>query len=284
MNSHCSQGLYSVNLPIMNKSDPTKSNQTFTDFLNIISTLRGPDGCPWDKEQTPQTLRGNLIEEAYEAVEAIDDNDPPHVREELGDVLLLVAMLTQMYAETNEFNMDDVVSEISAKLIRRHPHVFGDEKVDDADEVLKNWDRIKIDLEGRSSLESALDGIPGSLPPLERSYKIQKKAAKQGFDWPDIEGPKSKIAEELTEIDEAIKSGSVSDLESEIGDLLFSVINYSRHLGIDPALALGRTNAKFERRFKHVESRMSEDGEKMAPENLEIMDGYWDSAKAQLDS
>lgn len=268
----------------MNNSDSTESNQTFADFLNIISTLRSPGGCPWDKEQTPQTLRGNLIEEAYEAVEAIDDNDPPHVREELGDVLLLVAMLTQMYAEADEFNMDDVVKEISAKLTRRHPHVFGDEKVEDADEVLKNWDRIKIDLEGRSSAESALDGIPGSLPPLERSYKIQKKAAKQGFDWPDIEGPKSKIAEELAEIDEAIETGSAIHLESEIGDLLFSVVNYSRHLGIDPALALGRTNAKFEKRFKHVESRMTEDGEKMAPENLEIMDGYWDSAKTQLDS
>lgn len=268
----------------MNKTDSHNSNQTFADFLNIISTLRGPDGCPWDKEQTPVTLRGHLIEEAYEAVEAIDDNDAPHVREELGDVLLLVALLTQMYAESDDFNMDDVVNEISAKLIRRHPHVFGDEKVNDADDVLKNWDRIKTDLEGRKSAESALDGIPRSLPPLERSYKIQKKAAKQGFDWPDIDGPKGKIAEELAEIDEAIKTGSSSEIESEVGDLLFSIVNYARHLGIDPALALGRTNAKFERRFKHVESRMNADGEKMAPENLEIMDGYWDSAKDQLDT
>ena len=149
---------------------------------------------------------------------------------------------------------------------------------------LKNWERIKVDIEGRSAANSALDGIPGSLPPLERSFKIQKKAAKQGFDWPDIDGPKGKILEELEEIDEAIDSGSMKDLESEIGDLIFSIVNYSRHLGIDPALALGRTNSKFEKRFRHVETRMNEDGEKMAPENLERMDDYWDSAKKEVDS
>ena len=268
----------------MKKPDTNRANKTFGEFLGIISTLRSPDGCPWDKEQTPLSLRGHLIEESYEAVEAIDENDPPHVREELGDVLLLIAMLSQMYAESGDFNISEVIDEVSAKLIRRHPHVFGDEKAHDAEEVLKNWEQIKVDIEGRDNSGSALDGIPGSLPPLERSYKIQKKAAKQGFDWPDINGPKGKILEEIEEIDEAVKSGSASELESEIGDLLFSVVNYSRHLGIDPALALGRTNAKFERRFRHVETRMSEDGVAMVPENLQVMDGYWDIAKDQTES
>lgn len=268
----------------MNNPDPDKTNKAFREFIEIITTLRGPDGCPWDKEQTPLSLRGHLIEEAYEAVEAIEDNDPPHVREELGDVLLLITMLSQMYAESGDFNISEVIDEVSAKLIRRHPHVFGDEKAHDADEVLKNWERIKVDIEGRDNSGSALDGIPGSLPPLERSYKIQKKAAKQGFDWPDIGGPKRKILEEIEEIDEAVKTGSTSELESEIGDLLFSVVNYSRHLGIDPALALGRTNVKFGKRFRHVETRMSEDGVAMAPENLEIMDGYWDTAKDHTES
>ena len=267
----------------MNNKNSSKTNSAFADFLEIIAALRGPDGCPWDKEQTPQSIRGHLIEESYEAVEAIDDNDPHHVREELGDVLLLIAMLSQMYSESGDFSFKEVIEEVSAKLIRRHPHVFGDEKYDDAEEVLKNWDRIKVDIEGRSA-DSALDGIPGSLPPLERSFKIQKKAAKQGFDWPDINGPKGKILEELEEIDEAIDSGSMKDLESEIGDLIFSIVNYSRHLGIDPALALGRTNSKFEKRFRHVETKMNEDGEIMAPENLERMDDYWDSAKKEVDS
>jgi len=256
-------------------------NNTFNDFLEIIDTLRSPEGCPWDKEQTPVTLRPHLIEEAYEAVEAIDDDDPDHVREELGDVLLLIAMISRIYSESGKFDFKDVIDEISAKLIRRHPHVFGDEKVHDAEEVLRNWDRIKKDVEGRTE-SSVLDGIPGSLPPLERSYKIQKKAAKKGFDWPDINGPRDKIFEEINEIEEAVANGRTSEIELEIGDLLFSVVNYARHLKIDPALALGRSNRKFESRFKHVETRMMEDGIPMSPENIEIMDRYWDSAKKEI--
>ena len=251
------------------------------EFLDIIATLRGPDGCPWDKEQSPESLRSNLIEESYEAVEAIDENDPEHVREELGDVLLLIAMMSQIYSESGEFTIKDVIGEISAKLIRRHPHVFGDEKVHNAEEVLKNWERIKNDVEGRRKDSSVLDGINGSLPPLERAYKIQKKAARRGFDWPDIKGPKEKIFEEISEIEEAVEKGTEAEIENEIGDLLFSVVNYSRHLGVDPALALRRCNTAFENRFRYVETHMEEDGHRMAPENLEIMDRYWDTAKKE---
>ncbi len=268
----------------MNNTDSKKQNQTFKDFLEIISSLRGPDGCPWDKEQTAESLRSHLIEESYETVEAIEENDPDHVREELGDVLLLISMISQIYSETESFTIYDVIEEISSKLIRRHPHVFGDEKVEGAQEVLKNWDRIKIEVEGRGNELSVLEGIPGSLPPLERSYKIQKKAAKSGFDWPDISGPREKIIEELNEIEIAVREESPEDIEGEIGDLLFSVVNYSRHLGIDPALALGRTNRKFEKRFKYVESNMYKDSIPMNPENIEIMDRYWDSSKKETQS
>lgn len=258
------------------------AKERFGEFLEIIAKLRSPEGCPWDREQTQKSLRGDLLEECYEAIEAIDDEDPPHVREELGDVLLLITMLSQINFESGNFNIGEVIEEISAKLIRRHPHVFGDEKVHDADEVLKNWDRIKTDIEGRHKGESAIAGIPTSLPPLERSYKVQKKAAKKGFDWPDISGPMSKISEELQEIEDARKTGDKDELENEVGDLIFSVVNYSRHLGINPTLALNRSNAKFEKRFRHVEEKMSEDGIEMNPKVLETMDAYWEKAKNQL--
>ena len=251
----------------------------FADFLEIIETLRSPEGCPWDREQTAVSLRGALLEECYEAIEAIDEDDPAHVREELGDVLLLIGMLSQIYRESGNFTISEVIQEISAKLIRRHPHVFGDETAQDAEEVLKQWDRIKVDIEGREQGDSVLDSIPASLPPLERSWKIQKKAAGKGFDWPDKDGPRSKILEELAEVDQAAESEDFSKLEEEVGDLLFSVVNYARHLGVEPALALRRTNSKFETRFKHVEKSMKQDGIQMSPEELEHMDSYWDEAK-----
>jgi len=253
----------------------------FGEFLDIIATLRGPGGCPWDQKQTPASLRSHLIEEVYETIEAIDENDADHVREELGDVLLLIAMISQIFAESGAFNIREVISEISAKLVRRHPHVFGDAKVRDADEVLLHWERIKVDIEGRDASESALNGVPTSLPPLERAYKIQKRAAKAGFDWPDSSGPRQKILEELNEIEEVEMNSQDGPerLEEELGDLLFSVVNYSRHLGIDPALAMARCNAKFESRYRHVERRMAEESKTMHPENLETMDRYWEDAK-----
>jgi tetrapyrrole methylase family protein / MazG family protein len=265
-------------------SDKTISDRSplFSEFVSIIETLRSPEGCPWDREQTSRTMRGFLLEEAYEAVEAIDEEDPDHVREELGDVLLILGMIARIHEEKNLFSIEDVLKEITAKLIRRHPHVFGDEKVRNADEVLETWERVKTDIEGRNKAASALDGIPGSLPPLERAWKIQKKAAKNGFDWPDSKGPRKKIDEEIEEVEHAIASGeSENRIEEEIGDLLFSVVNYARHLGVDPALALSGTNAKFEARFRNVEERMGEDGESMEPGNLELMDKYWENAKGK---
>ncbi len=252
----------------------------FDSFLEIVDTLRSPEGCPWDREQTAQSLRTHLIEESYEAVEAIDENDADHVREELGDVLLLVGMISRIYEESGQFSAADVIEEINAKLIRRHPHVFGDEQAANAAEVLKHWERVKVDIEGRGEPDSVLDRINKALPPLERCYKIQTKVARKGFDWPDISGPLEKISEELAEIEDARATGTPSMVEEEVGDLIFSVVNYARHLGVNPALALARTNAKFEKRFRDVEKQMENDKQEMCPANIDIMDAYWDSAKS----
>ena len=260
--------------------DKDKTLESFGKFLDVIARLRGPDGCPWDREQTAESLRGDLLEEAYEAVEAINEKDPSHVREELGDVLLVTALIARIHAEESLFDMNDVIEDIRTKLIRRHPHVFGTAEVSGTDEVLENWERIKVEVEGREKKSSVIDGVPMSLPPLERSYKIQKKAAKCGFDWPDVSGPEGKVLEEAAEVKEAALKNDMQAVEAELGDLLFSVVNLARHYKVDPALALSRTNAKFERRFRAVETRMAGDGEEMSPDNLLKMDGYWDEVKS----
>jgi tetrapyrrole methylase family protein/MazG family protein len=269
-----------------------KEAQVFTKLCGVIARLRAPDGCPWDREQTPSSLRGDLIEETYEAVEAIDEKNPDHIREELGDLFLLVTMLSYMHEEEGLFSIADVLCGVAEKLIRRHPHVFGGVKVRDSAEVLDNWARIKVEQEGRKPKDSTLDEVSTALPPLERAYKLQKKAAKSGFDWPGIDGVMGKLREELDEVSEAIAakdcgavrdSGAVQDsgeaLEGELGDLLFSAINLCRFLKVDPALALQRTNTKFIKRFKHVERRMKETGAEMKQENLTLMDQYWEEAK-----
>lgn len=254
------------------------SSQSFTNFLETIKTLRGPEGCPWDKEQTPSSMRTLLLEEVYETLEAINSSDPEHVKEELGDVLLIICMIGLMYAEQGEFSLDDVFNEINAKLIRRHPHVFGNAVVKDSKEALRNWERIKVEIEGDGKPnESVVDGIPDSLPPLERSCILQRRAARKGFDWPDHRGPEGKIMEELEEIRH---TDDKNHREEELGDLLFSVVNYARHLKIDPAIALCRSNLKFEKRFRHVEKQMITDGIPMSPANIDIMDAYWEDAKS----
>lgn len=269
----------------------------FEKLLAIARQLRAPDGCPWDREQTAQTLRGNVIEEAYELVEAINHNDTEHVREELGDVFLLPTMIAVMYEEQGQFSAEDVFAGICDKLIRRHPHVFGDSDADTSDKVLAQWNDIKVEVEGRRRKDSVLDAVKQGLPPLERAYKLQKAAAKAGFDWEGSDGPWDKLAEELAEARQACQAleqvqtsqeqpaDNDSDrrlrgeLEDELGDLFFSLINVARKHKVDPALALHRSMEKFNRRFRHVEKRMAETGETMTADKLELMDGYWDEAK-----
>jgi tetrapyrrole methylase family protein/MazG family protein len=263
----------------------------------VVKRLRAPDGCPWDIEQTPESTRANLIEEAYECVEAINEKDPAHIREELGDVFLLATMLAYMYEQEGAFSVSDSLEEVSDKLIRRHPHVFGDAVAADSAAVLKQWDEIKVKVEGRKTKDSVLDKVSRALPPLERAYQLQKKAAKVGFDWLRAEDVWDKVAEELTETREAcgelVASGADGEdhggvgeaarehLEEEIGDLLFSVVNISRFLKVDPAVALHRAIGKFDRRFRHVEKSMKARGHEMCPDTFAEMDALWDEAKKQ---
>jgi tetrapyrrole methylase family protein/MazG family protein len=277
------------------------ADEAFKELYDIVVRLRSPGGCPWDIEQTPSSLRGALIEETYECLEAIDENDPSHIAEELGDLFLLATMISFMHEQEGKFSVADVLSNISKKLIRRHPHVFGELKVKDSAEVLENWAVIKVEQEGRKPKNSALDEVSGGLPPLDRAFKLQKKAAKAGFDWPDKEGVIGKIMEEIDEVcvasnaaasnaaasnaaasNAAASSAAVnntSETEEELGDLLFSVINLCRFLKIEPSIALNRTNSKFIDRFKYVEKKMKETGQEMKKENLNIMDKYWNEAK-----
>jgi len=260
------------------------SGQAFKALYDTIARLRSPDGCKWDREQTPSSLRGALIEETYECLEAIDENNTTHIEEELGDLFLLAVMLSFIHEEEGKFSVADVLTKVNEKLIRRHPHVFAEVKVKDTKEILDNWAAIKVEQEGRKPKDSILDEIKPGFPPMDRSYALQKIAAKAGFDWPDTEGVIDKIKEELEEVRSAICSEKNGDchLEEELGDLLFSVINLCRFMKIEPSVALRRTNSKFVERFKYVEKKMKETGQEMKKENLEIMDKFWEEAKEQM--
>ena len=262
-----------------------KVSESFKALYDTVAKLRSPQGCMWDREQTPSTLRGALIEETYECIEAIDENDPAHIAEELGDLFLLATMLAYIHEEENKFSVADTLTSVNDKLIRRHPHVFGEVKVRDSAEILDNWAAIKIEQEGRKAKDSILDEVSFGLPPMERAYKLQKKAAKAGFDWPDKEGVIAKIKEELEEAREAASMEQGTEnlvrLEEELGDLLFSVINLCRFLKVEPSTALRRTNSKFTERFKYVEKKMKETEQEMKKENLNIMDTFWNETKAK---
>jgi tetrapyrrole methylase family protein/MazG family protein len=263
--------------PIVENEQP---GEAFKVLYDIIARLRGPGGCPWDREQNPASLRSELIEETYECIEAIDEKNPSHIKEELGDLYLLTTMLSYMHEEEGLFPVSSVLQTVSEKLIRRHPHVFGETKVKDSAEVLTNWAKIKIEQEGRKPKDSILDEVSGGLPPLDRAWKLQKKAAKAGFDWPTIEGVIEKIREELDEVVEATTGDAAKEkLEEELGDLLFSVVNLCRYCEVEPSVALRRTNSKFIDRFRYVEKKMKETGQEMKQENLEVMDRYLNEAK-----
>ncbi|MDR2700882.1 MAG: nucleoside triphosphate pyrophosphohydrolase [Spirochaetaceae bacterium] len=267
--------------------------EAFNRLCGIVEKLRNKDeGCPWDIEQTPLTLREDLIEETYECIEAINEKNPAHIQEELGDIFLLAAMISYMHQEEGLFSVPDVLNGISEKLIRRHPHVFGENPAAGLTpaEVLQNWARIKVEQEGRKPKDSALDEVSQALPPLERAYKLQKKAAKKGFDWPNAAGVLDKLKEELAEVEEVMPpdfsagnrdTNSTEELEEELGDLLFSAVNVSRFFRVDPSTALHRANAKFTRRFSYVEQKMKENGTLMEAKNLALMDSFWNEAKTE---
>lgn len=273
-----------------------KTEQAFGRLYEIIGKLRAPDGCPWDRKQTPETMRENLVEEAFEVVDAINAGDASHVKEELGDVILNAGMIAYMYEQKGEFSLANVLNDISDKVVRRHPHVWPESEgqkaalkggAKTADDVLVQWDAIKNGVEGRAGTESVLDEVSAGLPPLMRACKLQKKAAKKGFDWTDIASVKGKVLEELDEVQGAAAKDAAAGLEKasaeteeELGDLLFSVVNLARHLKVDPTLAMERANEKFYRRFSYVEKKMAEAGLEMNPATMKEMDSFWDEAKS----
>lgn len=251
-------------------------------LLRIMERLRGDDGCPWDAEQTLESLKSYLIEECGEVLEAIEMGDYDELEDELGDLLLQVVFQCQICAEQGHFDFESVAVRIADKMVRRHPHVFSDTDVEDSDDVRANWDEIKKqerEDRGKPEPESILDGIPRHLPALMRAKDLQKKASKVGFDWEDEEGILDKIEEELSEMHEALRSGDDAELKDEIGDVMFAITNLARHRKIDPEDALNGCNRKFKRRFRSIERALEERGKTPSESTLMEMDALWDESK-----
>ncbi|MCH7972856.1 MAG: nucleoside triphosphate pyrophosphohydrolase [Bacteroidetes bacterium] len=245
----------------------------FEELVDIVKKLRKE--CPWDREQTNDSIKAATIEEAYEVVDAIDKKDYEEFKKELGDLLLHIVFHSIIAEENNKFKLVEVIDSIKEKLINRHPHVFGDVKVNNSDDVKRNWEMIKLK-EGR---ESVLEGIPDNLPSLQKAHRLQDKAAKVGFDWKRKEDVWKKVEEELNEMQEAENNKSIIEIEEEIGDVIFSIVNYARFIGVNPENALRKTNKKFIKRFSYVEKSIKEKGKKIGESNLEEMDFYWNKSK-----
>ncbi|HOD71068.1 MAG TPA: nucleoside triphosphate pyrophosphohydrolase [Deltaproteobacteria bacterium] len=256
----------------------------FDRLVEIFERLRAPGGCPWDAQQTHQSISRCAVEEAYELVDAIDGGDLDHMREELGDVLLQVLFHSTIAKDLGEFTITDVINDLADKLIYRHPHVFGGESVSSSSEVIRNWERLKKKEEGKSGRESILDGIPESLPALLHARKIQSAASRVGFDWQDAGGAAGKVKEEADELLEALARGDAEEIIGEIGDLLFSIVNLARFAGVDPESALRRTNRKFRKRFSMIEAEAKKRGVALEEMSLQEMDELWEKAKNEPDS
>ena len=247
------------------------------DLRRIMALLRAPGGCPWDREQTHESIRRNMLEEAYEVVEAIDEKDPEHLKEELGDVLLQVVFHAQMAREEGLFTFDDVVDGVAQKMVFRHPHVFGEVSVSGTGEVLSNWEELKRKEKGQATNTDALEAVARSLPALWRAEKVQKKAKKAGFDWPDVSSALDNLSEELEELKTAVAEGT--NVEEELGDLLFSAVNVSRFVKVDTEEALNGATDKFIGRFRKVEEEAARQGRALEGMSLAELDKLWEHAK-----
>jgi tetrapyrrole methylase family protein/MazG family protein len=263
---------------------PLPTLSAFESLQEVVAHLRAPEGCPWDREQTHQTLRTNLLEEAYETLEAIDAGDSAAMREEFGDLLLQIVLQSQIGLEAGEFTQAEVIAGIRAKLIRRHPHVFGDTRVSGVGEVLENWEKLKAAEReaGPKPDKGVLGTVPPALPALMQAAAYQRRAARVGFDWPDVSGVRAKVLEEFEEISEAAAGAQPAPdaLEDELGDLLFAVVNWARWLRVDPEAALRQANAKFARRFAHMEAAVRAEGRGLDKLTLGELDALWEAAKA----
>ncbi len=256
-----------------------KDKYNFEDFKEIIKILRSPGGCPWDREQTHKTIRNEFIEETYEAVDAIDRDDATDLCEELGDVLLQIMLHSQIASEAQEFSIDEVIDGVAKKMVLRHPHVFGDVNVENTEQVLENWDRIKKSEKHQTSYTDTLKSVPMAYPALMRAQKIQKRAGKVGFDFPDISEPLRKLDEEKGEFLEAVALGNEEAVFEEFGDLLFTMVNISRFLKIDSEEALQKASDKFIKRFEAVENAVIKENKDMKEMSLSELDNIWDDIK-----
>ncbi len=252
---------------------------SFNDLLEIMSLLRSENGCPWDREQTHESLKKYLIEETYEVLEALDTGDRNKFADELGDLLLQIVFHAQIGKEEGTFDVDDVISMVCQKMINRHTHVFGQANADTSEEVLDNWESIKKQEKGLESHTQVLKDVSSYLPALMRSYKVQDKAAKVGFDWENVDGALQKVDEEIDEVKEVYKSGNIERIEEEIGDLLFAVVNVARFLKVQPELSLMKTIEKFIYRFEYIEKNRFRFNEDLNEMTLEEMDLLWNEAK-----
>jgi len=275
------QELGHLNFPSYLYIHPCLKNSSLESFENLIAHLRAPEGCPWDREQTHKTLRSNLIEETYEVLQALDSGNADDLREELGDLLLQIVLHAQISNEAGEFNLPKVVAGIHQKLVHRHPHVFGDEKIQGADGVLRNWEVIKAgerEENQKNNRNHILTSIPTSMPALLVAQEYQKRAARVGFDWPELQPVLDKVYEELNELKEANTNERKSE---ELGDLLFAVVNLARWNNIEAESALRQMNQRFLKRFSFIETKVQEDGHKLQELNLTELDAWWDKAKRE---
>ncbi len=256
-----------------------KEKYGIDDLVQIIRLLRGEGGCPWDMQQTHQSIRNNVIEEAYEVADAIDTNDKAALCEELGDLLMQVVFHARMAQEEGHFDLDTVADGVCQKLVHRHPHVFGTVQADTVGQVLDNWDAIKMEEKNQQSYTDTLLSVPRAFPGIMRAAKVQKRAAKVGFDWPDSQGAWDKLSEEIAEVREAERSGDAKAIEDEVGDLLFSVVNITRFLKVDGEEAIARATDKFISRFQGIEQLAVSRGLNLKELTLEEMDALWDEVK-----
>jgi tetrapyrrole methylase family protein/MazG family protein len=255
--------------------------ENFKRLVDIIDTLRGPNGCPWDKKQDHSSLKPYIIEEAYEVIESIEAGDDSRMSEELGDLLIQILMHAQLAKERGAFDIDTVTGRIADKLVERHPHVFQARADLTPEEVLHNWERIKLE-KSKDPSYSVLQGVPQALPALLKAFRVQEKVGRYGFDWKKPDDVIVKVKEEIAEFEEALRSGEKDKQEHELGDLLFSLVNLGRHLGMQPEEALNGTIRRFTRRFQYIEQKLRERGKTLADSDLEEMDRYWEEAKREV--
>jgi tetrapyrrole methylase family protein/MazG family protein len=251
----------------------------FKQLVDLMSRLRSPDGCPWDRKQTTDSLKPFLIEECYEVIDALDEGEARKIREELGDLLFQIIFHAQIASEKGDFTIWDVISTNLEKMTRRHPHVFGEEKLATDKEVLANWEAIKKKEKGYEERKSILEGVPRSMPSLVRAHRLQERAARVGFDWSRIDEALPKLDEEIAEFKESLKSENTARIEEELGDIFFMLVNLSRFLDVDPEEALRKTISKFIRRFRHIEESAADAGRSLNEMTLDEMEALWQEAK-----